>query len=112
MRRGGQASRSAGARPSRDSRKRSLSSRNAGRSRAIGDMRSARRTKGVMASDMAGGAPEDRPHPPRRGLRGGRLVSETLAAKLAELASQALLVLLVPRALGPSAYGEFAVAFA
>jgi O-antigen/teichoic acid export membrane protein len=36
---------------------------------------------------------------------------DTLAAKWAELATQALLVLLVPRALGPSAYGEFAVAF-
>ena len=42
---------------------------------------------------------------------GGRLMSETLAAKGAELATQALLLLLAPRALGPVAYGEFAVAF-
>lgn len=42
----------------------------------------------------------------------GRLMSDTLAAKWAELVTQALLVLLVPRALGPAAYGEFAVAFA
>jgi O-antigen/teichoic acid export membrane protein len=40
-----------------------------------------------------------------------RLMSETLAAKWAELVTQALLLLLVPRALGPPAYGEFAVAF-
>jgi O-antigen/teichoic acid export membrane protein len=39
-------------------------------------------------------------------------MSDTLAAKWIELATQALLVLLVPRALGPAAYGEFAVAFA
>ena len=46
------------------------------------------------------------------GLRpGGRLVSETLAAKWAELVSQALLILIVPRALGAAPYGEFAVAF-
>jgi O-antigen/teichoic acid export membrane protein len=38
-------------------------------------------------------------------------MSETLAAKAAELASQALLLLVVPRALGPSGYGEFAAAF-
>ena len=43
---------------------------------------------------------------------GARLTSETLAAKWAEIASQALLVVAVPRALGPSSYGEFAVAFA
>jgi O-antigen/teichoic acid export membrane protein len=41
-----------------------------------------------------------------------RLMSETLAAKWAELVTQALLLLLLPRALGPPAYGEFAVAFA
>ena len=41
-----------------------------------------------------------------------RLMSETLAAKWLELATQALLILVVPRALGPTAYGEFAVAFA
>ncbi len=47
------------------------------------------------------------------GLRSDlRLTSGTLAAKWAELVSQALLVLILPRALGPSGYGEFAVAFA
>ena len=44
--------------------------------------------------------------------RGMRLTSQTLVAKWAETVSQALLVLILPRALGPSAYGEFAVAFA
>ena len=39
-------------------------------------------------------------------------MSDTLAAKWVELVTQALLVLLVPRVLGPAAYGEFAVAFA
>ena len=48
-----------------------------------------------------------------RGLvPGARLMSETLVAKWAELVTQALLLLVVPRALGPDAYGQFAVAFA
>jgi O-antigen/teichoic acid export membrane protein len=45
--------------------------------------------------------------PPSR----ARLTADTLAAKSAELATQAALLLLVPRALGPDAYGGFAVAF-
>lgn len=47
-------------------------------------------------------------------LRSGtkiRVASETVVAKSAELTSQALLFLLVPRALGPSGYGQFAPAF-
>ncbi len=40
-----------------------------------------------------------------------RVASETVAAKTAELTSQALLFLLVPRALGPEGYGQFAPAF-
>ena len=39
-------------------------------------------------------------------------MSETLVAKWAELVTQALLFLVVPRVLGPDAYGQFAVAFA
>ncbi len=39
-------------------------------------------------------------------------MSETLAAKWGELVTQALLVVVVPRALGVTPYGEFAVAFA
>lgn len=39
-------------------------------------------------------------------------MSETLVAKWAELVTLALLFLVVPRALGPDAYGQFAVAFA
>jgi O-antigen/teichoic acid export membrane protein len=39
-------------------------------------------------------------------------MSETLAAKWAELVTQALLIAIVPRALGAAPYGEFAVAFA
>ena len=54
----------------------------------------------------------ERSGPPPGFRQRGRLMSETLAAKWAELVTQALLVLVVPRALGASAYGEFAVAFA
>jgi O-antigen/teichoic acid export membrane protein len=39
-------------------------------------------------------------------------MSETLAAKWVELVTQALLIVIVPRALGAAPYGEFAVAFA
>jgi O-antigen/teichoic acid export membrane protein len=39
-------------------------------------------------------------------------MSETLVAKWAELVTQGLLFLVVPRVLGPDAYGQFAVAFA
>ena len=41
-----------------------------------------------------------------------RLTTATLAAKWWEVVSQVLLVLVLPRALGPAPYGEFAVAFA
>ena len=44
--------------------------------------------------------------------RVARPLSETLLARSVELASQALLLLLVPRALGSADYGSFAAAFA
>ena len=50
---------------------------------------------------------------PERTLeRVARPLSETLLARSVELASQALLLLLVPRALGSADYGSFAAAFA
>jgi O-antigen/teichoic acid export membrane protein len=48
-----------------------------------------------------------------RRLRGRpRLLMETLGAKWLELSGQALLLLILPRLLGPDDFGEFAVAFA
>ena len=55
---------------------------------------------------MPGGSPE------RALERVARPLSETLLARSVELASQALLLLLVPRALGSADYGSFAAAFA
>ena len=55
---------------------------------------------------MRGGSPE------RTLERAARPLSETLLARSVELASQALLLLLVPRVLGSADYGSFAAAFA
>ena len=60
----------------------------------------------VGSDPVPGGSPE------RALERVARPLSETLLARSVELASQALLLLLVPRALGSADYGSFAAAFA